>query len=77
MAVVSNNACFGNTPWEERVTDRTIQPMGILFSIGCCWVLGFVIVIVLAACMSDVESVLGTGFGQPIAQIYYDALGKK
>jgi hypothetical protein len=26
--------------------------------------------------MSDVESVLGTSFGQPMAQIYYDALGK-
>lgn len=38
--------------------------------------LGFVIVIVLAATISDVESVLGTSFGQPMAQIYYDALGK-
>lgn len=51
--------------------------MGILFSIGSCWVLGFVLVIVIAACMSDVESILGSSFGQPMAQIYYDALGKQ
>lgn len=51
--------------------------MGILFSIGCCWGFGFIIVIVLAATISNVEDVLGTSFGQPMAQIYYDALGKQ
>lgn len=39
--------------------------------------LGFFIVIVLAATISDVETVLGSSFGQPMAQIYYDALGKR
>ena len=33
--------------------------------------------IVLAACINpDLEGVLGSSFGQPMAQIYYDALGK-
>ena len=46
-------------------------------SIGACWILGFIIMIVLAACMSpDLESLLGSPFGQPMAQIYYDAIGK-
>lgn len=36
------------------------------------------IVIVIAACMDPVvENVLGTPFGQPMAQVYYDALGKQ
>ena len=34
--------------------------------------------IVIAACINpDLESVLGSSFGQPMAQIYYDAIGKK
>ena len=53
---------------------------------------GFIIMIVLAACINnDLEGVLGTSYGQPMAQvnlslsisaalrrmqIYYDALGK-
>jgi amino acid transporter len=40
--------------------------------------LGFVIVIVIAACMDpNIENVLGSAYGQPMAQIYFDALGKK
>ncbi|RKU43748.1 GABA-specific high-affinity permease [Coniochaeta pulveracea] len=61
---------------EEAANAAKAVPMGIIASIAMCWGLGFVIVIVLAACISDVESVLGTSFGQPMAQIYYDALGK-
>ncbi|KAL8338949.1 hypothetical protein RB598_007320 [Gaeumannomyces tritici] len=30
-----------------------------------------------AACITDVEAVLATPFGQPMAQVYYDALGKQ
>jgi len=48
------------------------------YSIGSCWFFGWIICIVLAACMTqDVESLLGSSFGQPMAQIYFDALGKK
>lgn len=62
---------------EEASNAAKAVPYGILMSIGSCWILGFVIMIVLAACMSpDLESLLGSPFGQPMAQIYYDALGK-
>ncbi|KAJ4397570.1 GABA-specific high-affinity permease [Gnomoniopsis smithogilvyi] len=62
---------------EEASNAAKAVPLGILSSIGMCWGLGFVIVIVLAACMNqDVDAVLGSSFGQPMAQIYYDALGK-
>ncbi|KUI54718.1 GABA-specific permease [Cytospora mali] len=62
---------------EEASNAAKAVPLGILSSIGMCWGLGFVIVIVLAACMDpNIENVLGSSFGQPMAQIYYDALGK-
>ena len=45
------------------------QPYGILISIGSCWFFGFIIVVVLAACINpDLESVTGSRFGQPMAQ---------
>lgn len=63
---------------EEAANATKAVPYGIMLSIGMCWGLGFIIMIVLAACMStDASSILGSSFGQPMAQIYYDALGKK
>ncbi|KIX07801.1 uncharacterized protein Z518_02455 [Rhinocladiella mackenziei CBS 650.93] len=62
---------------EEAQNATRAAPMGILFSIGACWLFGWVCCIVIAACMSqDLEHILGSPFGQPMAQIYYDALGK-
>ncbi|CZR69651.1 related to amino acid transporters [Phialocephala subalpina] len=62
---------------EEAANAAKAVPYGILMSIGSCWILGFIIMIVIAACINpDLESVLGSSFGQPMAQIYYDAIGK-
>lgn len=62
---------------EEAANATRAVPYGILMSIGSCWLFGFILLIVIAACMSpDLESILGSKFGQPMAQIYYDALGK-
>ena len=56
---------------EEAANATKAVPYGILMSIGSCWLLGFVIVIVLAACMTtDTASILETPFGQPIAQVW-------
>lgn len=63
---------------EEAANATRAVPYGILMSIGSCWLFGFIIVIVIAACMStDLEALLTTPFGQPMAQIYYDAVGKR
>lgn len=63
---------------EEAANATKAVPFGILFSIGSCWLFGWICCIVIAACMSqDLEHILGSPFGQPMAQIYYDALGKK
>lgn len=53
---------------EEASNAAKAVPLGILSSIGMCWGLGFVLVIVLAACMdSNVENVLGSAYGQPVS----------
>ncbi|OCL12874.1 gaba permease [Glonium stellatum] len=63
---------------EEAANATKAVPYGILMSIGSCWLFGFIICIVIAACINpDIESLLGSKFGQPMAQIYYDAIGKK
>jgi hypothetical protein len=46
-------------------------------AIGASWILGFLMMIVLAACINpDLQAVLSSPFGQPMAQIYFDAIGK-
>lgn len=62
---------------EEASNATKAVPYGILMSIGSCWLFGFILVIVLAACMDpNIDNLLGSKFGQPMAQIYYDAIGK-
>ncbi|CAK9440299.1 uncharacterized protein LODBEIA_P43990 [Lodderomyces beijingensis] len=64
---------------EECKNAQRAIPIGILGSIGACAVLGWAIVIVCAACIKDgdVSRVLQSETGSPMAQIIYDALGKK
>jgi amino acid transporter len=62
---------------EEAANATRAVPYGIIMSIGSCWLFGWILCIVIAACMStDPEHTLGSPFGQPMAQIYYDCLGK-
>ncbi|ODQ76889.1 hypothetical protein BABINDRAFT_42662, partial [Babjeviella inositovora NRRL Y-12698] len=63
---------------EEAKNATKAVPIGIVSSISVCYVLGFVICIVIGACMTqDVSSIVDTKFGQPMAQIIFNALGKK
>ncbi|KAJ9223997.1 hypothetical protein DTO027B5_6147 [Paecilomyces variotii] len=63
---------------EEATHAARAVPLGILWSIGSCWALGFLCLCIIAAVIDkDLTAVLNTSFGQPMAQIYYDALGKK
>lgn len=63
---------------EEALHAAKAVPIGILTSSGCACVLGFLVVSILAATMNpDVSHTIGSVYGQPMAQIYYDALGKK
>jgi hypothetical protein len=45
-------------------------PRGIIGAIGASWLLGFLVLIVISACMNpDIEAVLSSPFGQPMAQV--------
>ncbi|ODQ81646.1 hypothetical protein BABINDRAFT_159909 [Babjeviella inositovora NRRL Y-12698] len=63
---------------EEAKNATRAVPIGIVGSISVCYVLGLVICIVIGACMTqDIDSIVGTKLGQPMAQIIFNALGKK
>ncbi|KAJ5594659.1 uncharacterized protein N7459_000867 [Penicillium hispanicum] len=62
---------------EEAMHAAKAVPLGIIWSAGSAFVLGFLVLSVMAATMNrDVSQTIGSKFGQPMAQIYYDALGK-
>ncbi|KAJ5301542.1 hypothetical protein PENANT_c002G10796 [Penicillium antarcticum] len=62
---------------EEALHAAKAVPLGIICSAGSAFVLGFLVLSIIAASMNpDVTATLTTDFGQPMAQIYYDALGK-
>ena len=55
---------------EEAANATRAVPYGILMSVGLCWVIGFILLIVIAGCMnSDLDSILKSPFGQPMAQV--------
>ncbi|GMM46323.1 hypothetical protein DAPK24_028980 [Pichia kluyveri] len=53
-------------------------PIGIISSVSVVSILGFFIIIVINACVNpDIESVIGSATGFPLAQIFYDSLGRR
>ncbi|PWY70213.1 amino acid transporter [Aspergillus heteromorphus CBS 117.55] len=62
---------------EEASHAARAVPLGIIWSAGLCGLLGFISLAIIAAVIDpDLNAVLNSSFGQPMAQIYYDALGK-
>ncbi|QLL30318.1 hypothetical protein HG536_0A01350 [Torulaspora globosa] len=63
---------------EEAKDAKKSVPIGIIASVLVCWILGWLLIICIMACMNpDVETVLGTDFEIVLAQIIFDSLGKK
>lgn len=63
---------------EEAMHAARAVPLGIIWSAGAACLLGFLVMSIIAASMDqNVSHTLNTVFGQPMAQIYYDALGKQ
>ncbi|PYH72794.1 putative GABA permease (Uga4) [Aspergillus vadensis CBS 113365] len=63
---------------EEALHAAKAVPLGIIWSSGCACVFGFLVISIIASVMNpDVNATINSVFGQPMAQIYYDALGKK
>ncbi|KAI9807069.1 MAG: hypothetical protein M1825_005786 [Sarcosagium campestre] len=62
---------------EEAANATIAVPYGILMAIGSCWILGFILMIVISACVNpDLQTIMDSKFGQPMAQIYFDTVGK-
>ncbi|KAI9933530.1 GABA-specific high-affinity permease [Aspergillus wentii] len=63
---------------EEALHAAKSVPLGIIWSSGCACTLGFLVLSVVAATMNpDVNQTINSVFGQPMAQVYYDAMGKR
>ncbi|RJE21117.1 Permease [Aspergillus sclerotialis] len=63
---------------EEAVNAAKAVPLGIIWSASAACVLGFLVLSIIASVMDqNINHTLNTVYGQPIAQIYYDALGKR
>ncbi|PCG90914.1 Amino acid/polyamine transporter I [Penicillium occitanis (nom. inval.)] len=61
----------------EEIRDPEIKaPWAIFLAMGAVYVLGFLFNIVLCFCMGDVASILASPMEQPVAQIFYNSLGK-
>lgn len=55
---------------EEAANATRAVPYGIVIAVGLCWVIGLILVIVIAGCMNtDLSSILKSPFGQPMAQV--------
>lgn len=55
---------------EEAANATRAVPYGILMSIGSCWLFGWILLIVIAACIDqNLDNVLKSPFGQPMAQV--------
>jgi amino acid transporter len=55
---------------EEATHASRSVPLGIIWSCGMCGVLGFLSLVIIAAVMdTNVDNILNTPFGQPMAQV--------
>ena len=61
---------------EEIDTPELKAPWAISMAMVFTYVAGFLYNIVLAYCMGDPADILASPFAQPVAQIYYNSLGK-
>ena len=63
---------------EEAKDAKRSVPIGIIGSISVCWVLGWLVLICLMACVDpDLNKVINNPYGFALAQIIFDSLGKK
>ncbi|KAI1620020.1 amino acid permease-domain-containing protein [Exophiala viscosa] len=61
---------------EEIKQPELKAPWAISIAMACTYVLGFLFNIVLVFCMGDPTELLSSPIEQPVAQLYYNSLGK-
>jgi len=61
----------------EEISEPEIKaPWAISMAMLFTYLAGFLFNIVLAFCMGDITEILGSRIGQPVAQLFYNSLGK-
>ena len=62
---------------EETHNAAISGPVGIIMAIGVSAVLGWFLIIGLLFSIQDLDGVIGSATGQPVAQIFLDTVGEK
>ncbi|OSX57964.1 hypothetical protein POSPLADRAFT_1076097 [Postia placenta MAD-698-R-SB12] len=63
---------------EEASNAAVAVPWAIVYAIGIAGVLGWAINVALAFCMgTDLDAIMGSSVGQPMAQIFFNSFGQK
>jgi len=61
---------------EETADAASSAPWGMVLSVGSAGIIGLVFIIPILFCVGDIEAILASPTGEPIAQIFYDSTGK-
>lgn len=62
---------------EEVANATSVAPIAIVSAVAITWILGFFVLIATSFAILDVGALLGTSLSLPMAQVYYDVLGKQ
>ena len=62
---------------EEAKRAEILAPLAVVGSIVGSWIIGLAYMLALLFAVQSIASVQGTSFAIPIAQLYYDAVGKR
>jgi hypothetical protein len=62
---------------EETANAAIVAPLAMVVAVGSTWLLGFFMIIATSFAVLDVGGLLGTPLSLPMAQVYYDVLGKQ
>ncbi|KAJ3999015.1 amino acid/polyamine transporter I [Lentinula boryana] len=62
---------------EEAVQAEFLAPMAVIGSIVGSWIIGLAYMLALLFSVQSINSIQSTSYAIPIAQLYYDAVGKR
>lgn len=62
---------------EEAKRAETLAPLAIVGSIVGSWIIGLAYMLALLFSVQSISSVQGTSYAIPIAQLYFDAVGRR
>ncbi|KAI9322095.1 amino acid/polyamine transporter I [Dichotomocladium elegans] len=69
----AEGAAYAN---EETQDADVSAPMAIAMSIVASWAIGLAYMVILLVSIQDVYSIMNSSFGMPVAQLFWDAIGR-